>query len=96
MHSRIGSINVETRVEFVECSLVSMVFYFEFDFDPAGYEDSVQFGNALVEHVEILQSEANAAFESLRELLDVNKAFQAAQTELVAKGNVVEEELDEV
>lgn len=96
MHSRIGSINVETRVEFVECSLVSMVFYFEFDFDSTGYEDSVQFGYALVEHVEILQSEANAAFESLRELLDVNKAFQAAQTELVAKGNVVEEELDEV
>ena len=91
-----GSINVETRVEFVECSLVSMVFYFEFDFDPAGYEDSVQFGYALVEHVEILQSEANAAFESLRELFDVNKAFQAAQAELVAKRNVVEEELDEV
>ena len=87
---------METRVEFVECSLVSMVFYFEFDFDSTGYEDSVQFGYALVEHVEILQSEANAAFESLRELLDVNKAFQAAQTELVAKGNVVEEELDEV
>ena len=87
---------METRVEFVECSLVSRVFYFEFDFDSAGYEDSVQFGNALVEHVEILQSEANAAFEPLRELFDVNKAFQAAQAELVAKRNVVEEELDEV
>ena len=91
-----GSINVETRAEFVECSLVSMVFYFEFDFDSTGYEDSVQFGYALVEHVEILQSEANAAFESLRELLHVDEAFQAAQAELVAKRNVVEEELDEV
>lgn len=91
-----GSINVETRVEFVECSLCSRVFYFEFDSDPTGYEDSVQFGNALVQHVQILQSEADAAFEPLRELFDVDEALQAAQAELVAEGNVAEEELDEV
>ena len=94
MSSRIGSINVVFSAKFAAWGLCSMVFCVEFD--GKRYEDSVQLRHGEAQHVEVLQAEARASLESLRESFDVDEALQTAQAKIAAQRRVLEKQLNQV